>query len=244
MRRIVLFGILLTVVFTSLQLTSLAAEATEHCPDHRTEFKFEGEGTFTFDGVTGTVSGATVTFSEAVIFCVKSGTEAYGPMTGTSFTTPDGKDISYVVVYGRPPAPTPSPTPTESPTPNPSPTPSESPTPTPSPTPTETPTPSPTPTESPSPNPSPTPSESPSPTPTASPTPDETPRQQQPPGTSEDDASSPRQAHSGERLPFTGAWAIGAALIGLGAIGLGMWLYARNRLGTRGTPRNRQSSRS
>lgn len=60
--------------------------------------------------------GPTVTFEEETTFCVKWSTTNSGVLTGTTFTTPDGKDISYYVVYEED---TDGPTPTQSPTPSP-----------------------------------------------------------------------------------------------------------------------------
>ncbi|MBI4136592.1 prealbumin-like fold domain-containing protein [Candidatus Roizmanbacteria bacterium] len=91
---------------------SSEVDTVQHCEDGWDE-KFEGEGTFHWNGVEIEVDGDEVDFSETVTFCVKWSTGNSGKLTGTHYETPDHKDISYVVVYEKPtPTPTKTPTPT------------------------------------------------------------------------------------------------------------------------------------
>lgn len=132
---------LVTIVVLSmlfLAVRTVLAE-TEHCPEGWV-FKYEGEGNFQYDGITGTVSGPTVTFSQVVNFCVKASTQASGILSGDNFTVdwlnPGGEvpDISYIVIYEMA-TQTPPPPPTSTSTP-----PTVPPTETPTSTPTNTPT--------------------------------------------------------------------------------------------------------
>ena len=111
MRRLLVLS-LMVVTVGGLFGTSAASAATTHCPDHTTETKFEGAGTFQVDGITVTVMGRTVTFTDAngdpvvVEFCVKAGPSDSGVQTGSSFTVNwlnnggNRPAISYVVFYG------------------------------------------------------------------------------------------------------------------------------------------------
>jgi len=81
------------------------------CPDGGTEFKTSG----VYEGVTVTIDGKTVTFSQEVEFCVKAADGNSGVLTGASYTVDflnNGNqfpDISHVVVYRVIPTPTPPP---------------------------------------------------------------------------------------------------------------------------------------
>ena len=87
----------------------VAAEEDMMCYGHNDPaialIKFEGPGTFYYEGVVVVVSGATVTFSQPVRFCVKAGTSNSGEQTGTSYTVDfentggQFPDISHVVIY-------------------------------------------------------------------------------------------------------------------------------------------------
>jgi len=119
--------IVLAVMIAVLLIALVAIEASgegevDHCPAGWIT-KYESP----FTGIS--VLGDTVTFLENTTFCVKWSTVNSGVITGTTYTTIDGKDISYVVIYD--PSGTATPTPTEVVTETPTETPEVTPTPVP-----------------------------------------------------------------------------------------------------------------
>ena len=106
-KKFVIFLSLIFLSALSIFITSstfMVNGSTEHCPDHENAIKI-GQGSGIIFGIEYSVTGATVTFSSPVEFCVKAGNKASGILNGTSFTVNwlnDGDqipDISYVAIY-------------------------------------------------------------------------------------------------------------------------------------------------
>lgn len=121
MKRAIALVVAAVVLWWVWLVPALADQPADlHCPDGGVKTE-ANEGTQ--EAINSTVLPA------GTQFCVKAGPGNTGILTADGSTTlqeyaPDGKDVSYFVVYGETsPSPTPEPTPSPTPEPPPSPTP-------------------------------------------------------------------------------------------------------------------------